>query len=181
MFLTSKRSVELCDGLVRVVGVSVTPSIPSNIEDMHSGAIILAQDTMEGLGYMEMTWLIVCDTFQGVHVLASRSSNSEDKNKVVYCMKAILKKMEATMYSMVAEGWMVITNEDADIENMYPSEHPDRIEIVTVETFTKAEWRSTNFEIQRNPEVKLVNRRDVPQTAISGGRLWNLLEERIIQ
>jgi hypothetical protein len=181
MFITPSNPRELCDGLIRVVGVSVSPSIPSNIDDMHSGAIFLAKDTMEGLGFMEMTWLVVCDTYPGVHILASRSSNSADKDKVVHCMKAILKKMEATMYSMISEGWLVITDKDAGIENMQPSKHPDRIEVVTIETFTKAEWRSTNFNTQRNPEVKLVDRRDVPQTAISVGRLWNLLEERTMQ
>jgi hypothetical protein len=181
MFIAPSNPRELCDGLIRVVGVSVSPSIPSNIDDMHSGAIFLAKDTMEGLGFMEMTWLVVCDSYPGVHILASRSSNSADKDKVVHCMKTILKKMEATMYSMISEGWLVITDKDAGIENMQPSKHPDRIEVVTIETFTKAEWRSTNFNTQRNPEVKLVDRRDVPQTAISVGRLWNLLEERTMQ
>jgi hypothetical protein len=174
MFIAPSNPRELCDGLIRVVGVSVSPSIPSNIDDMHSGAIFLAKDTMEGLGFMEMS-------YPGVHILASRSSNSADKDKVVHCMKTILKKMEATMYSMISEGWLVIADKDADIDSMQPSKHPDRIEVVTIETFTKAEWRSTNFNTQRNPEVKLVNRRDVPQNAISVGRMWNLLEERTMQ
>lgn len=113
------------------------------VEDL----IRMAKDTMKRQG--EHTPLFFMELPDGIEVLGVPFTNDNDRDYAVSALKRLVEENDCRRYFSVLTGWMV---EGEGQDNIEPSQHPERFEVLMVSEYTKRGTATVTFKVKRQDD-----------------------------
>ena len=145
------------------------------IDELLDKAIAHSRDILIGKAGAELmpTWLVQLKDRPAM-VLATPWDGEDEKSRVIFAIRMLLKNPEVLSYSFLSEAWIAF--EDArHPTGLMPSQREDKREVVIINAFDRQSGQMRIYEIKRDRKGRVSDLVKDPEGIDRfEGRLFNL-------